>query len=193
MIHWEKMIEERDEWIDHNFPNRSVPDPGESLMGMIEELGELTHAVLKSAQDIRGSAVTHQNKMIDAVGDLTVYMLGVMSWAGMSNVDPWQSTKGDFSDPITPRRLLQVLAKLDLAVAATQSSANPYSYKQEVIHYVGVMVAFLIRFCQDRHWDYDEIVNRVWDAVKERDWIKYPDTGLPELGTFENPYTDETD
>lgn len=44
------------------------------FMGMVEELGELAHSMLKEQQGIRGSAEEHQAKAKDAIGDLLVFM-----------------------------------------------------------------------------------------------------------------------
>lgn len=171
MIDWEKLIEERDAWVAHNFPVPTVPDPGESLMGMIEELGELTHAVLKAGQDIRGPAVKHHENMIDAVGDFTIYMLGVMSWAGMKTVEYSHMYSVDV------RALLRVLAKLDQAVASSSDPAIPFGYLNDIRWYTSALASMLSKFCKDRGWEYDAVVIDTWEAVKQRDWIKFPTDG----------------
>lgn len=45
------------------------------ILGMVEELGELAHAVLKSFQGIRGNRSEHEAAQRDAYGDIRVYML----------------------------------------------------------------------------------------------------------------------
>lgn len=57
-------------WIKHNFPNRKNYQP---LLGVMEELGELTHAHLKHEQNIRTSE-DHYLKKIDAVGDIVIFL-----------------------------------------------------------------------------------------------------------------------
>jgi NTP pyrophosphatase (non-canonical NTP hydrolase) len=58
----------------------------EQLMGMIEELGELSHVILKSRQGIRGGLdpITAQEEEADALGDLFIFMLG---YAHRRNLD----------------------------------------------------------------------------------------------------------
>src|SRR4051812_31421503 len=77
MIHvnWNQIVEERNEWVAHNFPNARTPL--DSVMGVVEELGELVHCELKMAQNIRG--ITESDSQ-DAVGDTIVYLLGILNW-----------------------------------------------------------------------------------------------------------------
>lgn len=42
---------------------------------MQEELGELSHAYLKSFQNIRGTKAEHEAEIQDAVGDIIIYLL----------------------------------------------------------------------------------------------------------------------
>lgn len=46
------------------------------LLGLVEELGELSHGFLKKSQNIRGSAADHDAAMEDAVGDILIYLAG---------------------------------------------------------------------------------------------------------------------
>lgn len=39
-------------WVQHNFPGRTFEEP---FKGMVEELGELSHSLLKQKQGIRGT------------------------------------------------------------------------------------------------------------------------------------------
>lgn len=57
-------------WQQHNFPHRPSWQP---LLGLQEELGELSHAYLKRAQKIR-TTENHTENIKDAVGDIVVYL-----------------------------------------------------------------------------------------------------------------------
>lgn len=59
------------EWAERNFPNRGFIEP---LLGVQEELGELTHHVLKRMQGIRGSAEEHDAGIRDAVADVVIFL-----------------------------------------------------------------------------------------------------------------------
>ena len=57
-------------WQQHNFPDRDTWEP---LVGLSEELGELSHAHLKLHQGIRLQE-NHTAKAKDAIGDIIVYL-----------------------------------------------------------------------------------------------------------------------
>jgi NTP pyrophosphatase (non-canonical NTP hydrolase) len=58
-------------WVNHNFPNQL---PHEPLLGVVEEVGELSHHHLKSAQGIRGTHEEHRAAIADAIGDIVIYL-----------------------------------------------------------------------------------------------------------------------
>jgi NTP pyrophosphatase (non-canonical NTP hydrolase) len=74
------MQEEREKWIEHNFPDHSVED---SILGAVEEMGELAHAYLKKKQGIRGTPAELEAEMGDAVADCVIYLAGVCSYLGV--------------------------------------------------------------------------------------------------------------
>lgn len=81
MITLTRLQEEVYVWSHHNFPKA---EPGDPLLGMIEELGELAHAFLKAKQGIRGTPEKHHADMEDAIGDLLIYMA---DFCGRNNID----------------------------------------------------------------------------------------------------------
>jgi len=85
---------ERDEWVARNFPGDDMPH---SLLGAVEELGELTHHYLKLQEGIRGSADHHREEIGDAVADCVIYLAGVCSWLGVDFgalvQDTWDTVK----------------------------------------------------------------------------------------------------
>ena len=58
-------------WTCHNFPKAP---PHQPLLGIVEEVGELSHAHLKLEQGIRTDE-NHVLKAKDAVGDIIIYLL----------------------------------------------------------------------------------------------------------------------
>lgn len=166
---WQKLVNERNKWVAHNFPD--TPSPDGSILGMIEELGELAHSHLKEEQAIRGRARQHQIKARDAIGDLTIYMLGVMS----------------FTDKVPSKRPVKILEGTERGILKQLShevgliSINASIYGCERVVYL------LEKYCEMRYWDYGAIVFQTWAKVRERDWIKYPDTGLPSQADEASP------
>lgn len=66
------------EWSHRNFgevPNSQIPYRISSFLGMVEEVGECAHSLLKMTQGIRGSREEHIEGVKDAIADLLVYTL----------------------------------------------------------------------------------------------------------------------
>lgn len=55
-----------------------------SLLGLVEEVGELAHAHLKGEQRIRGSKNENFLKAVDAVGDVIIYLTDYCNRRGLS-------------------------------------------------------------------------------------------------------------
>lgn len=71
---WEtikKLQAEIDAWATKNFGKRL---PYQPLLGIQEEVGELSHSFLKKEQGIRGTAEEHDAGIYDAVGDIFIYL-----------------------------------------------------------------------------------------------------------------------
>lgn len=95
-------------WAGYNFP---CATPVQALLGVVEEVGELSHAVLKREQGIRGSTDSHDEAIEDAVGDIVLY---------------------------------------------------------------------LAHFCTLSHIDMNDAVTKTWREVNERDWVQWPERGIPD-------------
>lgn len=101
------MQDEVGKWADHNF----APGPLDPYMGIVEEVGELSHALLKRKQGIRGMGEEEAQEAVeDALADMIIFALD-------------------------------------------------FSYRNNI--------------------DLDDAVARTWAKVRQRDWVKYPETGRP--------------
>ena len=76
-------------WQTKNFGDQPA---GRSLLGCVEEIGELAHAVLKQEQGIRGTPEEHIADAKDAIGDLGIFLLNYCSARGWSLEDILLST-----------------------------------------------------------------------------------------------------
>lgn len=70
----------RDAWVEKNFGHNYKPI--HSVLGAIEEMGELCHHILKREQGIRGSKEFHSEEIKDAVGDIIIFLAGVATHEG---------------------------------------------------------------------------------------------------------------
>lgn len=82
------------EWRSRNFPGIDMAN--DSLIGMMEELGELAHAYLKQKQNIR-TGEDLRAKEEDAIGDILIFMCGYCSGRDISLFEAvnrcWQEVK----------------------------------------------------------------------------------------------------
>lgn len=162
MIDWFKLVQERNAWVARNFPTEDEIPGRESILGCIEEHGELAHAHLKCKQGIRGTREEHEAAMQDAIGDLMVYLLGVMAAVGYV---PQKPTKHSFlkatSDEDCILNMRTGIAYLPVTWAIEQ-----------LVHYSR-------KYCKFKGWDFDNLVNATWDHVKQRDWVAHREAGAP--------------
>ena len=84
---------EHKKWSRYNFGKVSIED---SFLGIVEEVGELSHAILKERQGIRVNE-DHVNNMKDSIGDILIYMISFcsgMNWDIQDILlDTWISVK----------------------------------------------------------------------------------------------------
>ena len=66
-------------WQKHNFPNREAWQP---ILGLQEELGELSHAFLKRHEGIRAGEQWEAD-IRDAVADILIFLLDVCNAEGI--------------------------------------------------------------------------------------------------------------
>ena len=77
MFDLKQFQKEQLEWAKHNFGSK-YGSGYRTLLGAMEELGELAHAHLKSEQGIRINE-NHQESKKDAVGDIIIYLANYCS------------------------------------------------------------------------------------------------------------------
>jgi hypothetical protein len=172
-LDWDGLVSERNEWVSHNFP---AAIKGQSVFGVIEELGELAHSDLKQAQSIRGTAEEHEAAAKDAIGDVTIYLLGVMHHNDCRPNEHFIPMMQEQAD--TPAKALLYLASWVGRLARAEATGKRHSEYPLV---VTAIVYYLVRYCHLREWPYDIIVIDTWRGVSKRDWIAYPDTGMPSV------------
>lgn len=69
-------------WRAYNFPEQTRE---QCLMGMVEEMGEISHALLKRDQRIR--TADHSAAILDGCGDLIIFMMGLADHEGFDLLD----------------------------------------------------------------------------------------------------------
>lgn len=81
-------------WRDRNFPGHTGQ---QAFMGMVEEMGELSHHLLKRGQGIRGDGAFHDAEIKDACADLIIFMCGLAENEGFDLqevlIDTWTKVR----------------------------------------------------------------------------------------------------
>lgn len=77
--------DELKKWLDHNFPDSTAD---QQFFGIVEEVGELSHAELKHKQGIRGyNDEKAMAEIKDAVGDIAIYLINYCNRKGIVFAD----------------------------------------------------------------------------------------------------------
>jgi len=76
----EKLQMEHEQWVKHNFPDTTA---GDVLLGVVEEVGELCHAHLKSVQNIRQNEIDTFAQKVDAISDIIIYLVHYCNLSGI--------------------------------------------------------------------------------------------------------------
>ena len=151
-------------WTEYNFGQQTPEIP---ILSMIEELGELSHAILKEKQDIRQSDFLSDKK--DAIADLTIYCLNYLN-----TIDKPYRENSIFEE-------CSVLEYLQL-ISKNISKLTIDLEDEKDIHFSTITCNVIIIFiqCLSKTLDIDFLttVNEVWEQVKLRDWKKYPKDGI---------------
>lgn len=70
-MHLYELQREHKEWQQREFPDQ---EPFDAVLGVVEEVGELAHSVLKAKQGIRGTELEHKAKEMDSIGDIVIFL-----------------------------------------------------------------------------------------------------------------------
>lgn len=160
-------------WVVRNFgSNRGLRHPA---MGMVEEVGELFHAVLKSEQGIRGTKQKHDAAARDAVGDVCLYAVDYATKLGVRVADELGSESFD----VRVRLIDPLLSALRAATEAYEAVTVRSDEQRKMIGADAIFNIILAMsvFCATRGWSLHDIVNETWDHVSKRDWTRNPVDG----------------
>lgn len=174
-------------WQARNFGAQAPPR--HALLGMCEEAGELIHSVLKSSQSIRGTERVHQEAMLDALGDIVVYLTDFYRRVGLDYlvVPPEFFTYPEAFQPHTRLELESYAFEVYRAVADIGTAFDPVFHHDGLIPhrvydpiraFTGELLTALIAVAGILGVSLYDCVQTVWDTVlAKRDWIRHPHTG----------------
>ncbi len=152
--------DEHRKWALANFGDHQVTDP---LLGIIEEKGELAHAVLKARQGIRGTVAEHNAKALDSIGDIMIYVADLFSCKGWSLAEEVEMA-------MTNRRVyVSEFMSVPEYIIVLNAQLAGYNY-------LGA-IAVLAKLCEEFGTELDTVVAQTWERVKQRNWKQNPQTG----------------
>ena len=155
----ERIIAENKAWVKHNF-DFEAPE-----LGLVEEVGEFCHQLLKAGQKIR---VTSNDLRKDAAVDMAIFFFH-LCWR--YNYRPPASYHPLARTVKWHIGILAMFAGKIIATIEDHGSDIPF-----------FLEGFWVNLCDVFHaegWDMEESIVTIWDEVKKRDFRAYPGTGLP--------------
>lgn len=166
------MQKEQEIWADKNFPGNKMIHP---LVGIIEEVGELAHVVLKETQTIRYTPDVVIAKKKDAVSDIMIFLAHYC-------------TKNSFTMPeiqVPAQEMIHVRAdqhRMVLNISkivgdAAQDyllSGDESDFKWRVRSFAVALTVALDEFSAANGFSMMNAVEETWSQVKSRDWKKNP-------------------
>lgn len=168
-----QLQDEHAAWATKNFGERR--DLRHPAMGIVEEVGELFHAVLKSEQGIRGTREEHEAAIRDAIGDVCIYAIDYTTRLGLRLKDVLKSESFEVEIKLDDPLFLAVKSATQAYRAATQEvGAAATVIGAEAVDLLTVAMAAL---CNARGWSLHAVVEETWDAVAKRDWTRNPADG----------------
>lgn len=163
----DRLIQEIGDWSTRCFKDKQASD-----LGIVEEIGELVHCILKRYQGIRGydSPVKFNAEVQDAFGDIGVYMLNHAGYHHIQfheiNFQRWPNA----SDRLYAAHIMRHAANLMIYnnQRINGESVNRAMEKEAMSHIWTLAQAWAAEFGMD----FDYTVVAAWQVVKQRAWDK---------------------
>lgn len=183
MNYIKKISEEHKIWTSKNFPDAELID---YILGIIEEVGELSHHVLKRKQNIRNNE-NHEEEIKDAVADICIFIIGYCNKSFIDVNDVFEDAickmYTDFNYKFLNRE--NELYALEISIITGQISKNIFEKfyfkrfnRSSIIDEFKNLILTLTKFCVLNRFSFDENLINVWNKVKQRDWKANSNNGL---------------
>ncbi len=174
-----QLINEIGEWAKANFTTRY---PFTALLGMIEEVGETSHCVLKRLQGIRGFADKDffEREIKDAFSDTVIYLADYCSMKGCF----FAFKHNDRSFAIHPDEEQVVVSHVMIGLVSMMNMENhhPEVSPASIAQFTILVQKFLTAlecWAQIYGIDLQKEVNATWcREVSKRDWKKHNLAGV---------------
>ena len=175
-------------WQEYNFGEQ---EDRRMVLGICEESGELCHAHLKLEQGIRGSKEKLVAKMRDAIGDISIYALNLLS--NHKEDLPGIGARKDVEEISDMGRIGDSVLGIFCSAARVETArktaeTNPQAPHPVAPHevpaiarHVQQLFMHLNMLCGLLGWNLEKIIRETWGTVGKRNWKTNPqDGGTPE-------------
>lgn len=174
----DQMKIEQKPWVLHNFGERESWQP---LLGIMEELGELTEAY-----NFETDENERNEKIKDAIADITIY---ITDYCNVMNFDITQlymtgTTGRAFTTTSGWNKILNLMIQVGRISHAHLKHAQKIRVSENHIEnakkFVGEALFVIEELCMNIGYSYYNVVSKTWNDVKTRDWKKFPKNGKTE-------------
>ena len=175
------------DWKIKNF-GQSVNGGMDMLLGVIEEIGELSHSVLKKYQGIRTDGSDFYIK--DSIGDIFIF---IMQYLSENSIEYDEMHKYYFDLDMKFESVEKYIFGLYSIISEIIRNDAEYEMfynglpefgiktiinEQEILNYINLAVRQLCLISASLGWNFYSILNDVWKEVKMRDWKTYKLNGV---------------
>ena len=152
-------------WVKYNFGERGAHQP---LQGLVEELGELDEALRRNDAE----------EIADSLADAMIYSADLCSAHGWDLGEVWSNkrTSDTYSLLAWVGTLNHYLLKHEQGIRGATLDDACFALQ--------VIVWILDTIARGNNIDLVKTTWDTWTKVRERDWVKYPKTGLPPSKPF---------
>lgn len=165
-------------WTVDNFQEKQAP-----LLGIIEEIGEACHCILKRLQGIRGydNETKFREEIKDCFADATIFLASYASnrnsfFAFKRNLKEFEKTSYP-EEVIISHTLQSVCATMNFE-QTTLNGSRPAEAEQNVFNVLCQrMLTSLEIWANYRGFDLEEITMETWARVSQRNWKKDTTSG----------------
>lgn len=139
------------------------------LLHAVASLGKASHHHLKQEQGIRGTALEHQRRGLEAADIAREH---IRTYRGIRG----ETRPASYGTPgLKP--LLGVIEEVG-ELAKAYIAANQGAGVSEVRDAVGDICIYLMDFCNRNGWSLADVIAETWAGVAQRDWVKNQKNGV---------------
>lgn len=177
MLNYIELQQEIYQWKVKNFGGK-VKHGHQNMLGVIEEIGELSHSVLKKQQGIRLNE-NHDEKIEDAIGDIFIFLLNWLSEKNIIIDMPlvfYDDSVCNVDDEINVMEVYMSayeLVHIQLSHETGKIKDNKlskYETEQFFRQSAKTLIEKLIFFCGCNNLSFETVVLNTWSQVKQRNW-----------------------